>query len=136
MTGLLNPDSPPTSTKVPAFDGGSNEIRAAAAYTLGAELIDSSIEQAGKHTPEWPAKVKATIVGSGLGGTPKMSLTGFRKVGRPDDEKFPSHESRHANCQSNHRHPNNHRIRYLFHFTFSREYHRYHRNDHICPIGI
>ena len=89
MTGLLNPDSPPTSTKVPAFDGGSNEIRAAAAYTLGAELIDSSIEQAEKHTPAWPAKVKATIVGSGLGGTPKMSLTGFRKVGRPDDEKFP-----------------------------------------------
>ena len=91
MAGLLNPDSVPTSEKVPAFaaGGGSNEIRAAAAYTLGAELIDGPIKTAEKHTPDWPAKLKATIVGTSLAGTPKMTVTGFRKVGRPDDEKFP-----------------------------------------------
>ena len=91
MAGLLNPDSVPTSEKVPAFaaGGGSNEIRAAAAYTLGAELIDATIKTAEKHTPDWPAKLKATIVGTSLAGTPKMTVTGFRKVGRPDDEKFP-----------------------------------------------
>ena len=89
MVGLLNPDSTPTSEKVPAFaaGGGANEIRAAAAYTLGEELIDAAVLSAQKSTPNWPAKLKATL--SGFTGTGMMEITGFRKVGRPDDEKFP-----------------------------------------------
>ena len=91
MTGLLNPDCPPISEKVHAFTVGltaaSNEVRADGAYTLEQELITPALKTAKKNTPEWPAKLKATL--SGFTGTGTMEIVGFRKVGRPNDEKFP-----------------------------------------------
>ena len=83
---LLNPNAPPISTALENV-----EIRSGA-YTLDEELITAALKTATppKHIAgNWPGKLKATITGTGLGGTPKMAVTGFRKVGLPGDEKFP-----------------------------------------------
>ena len=89
LRGLLNPNADPTSTKLDA-----EAIKAAANTSLYSDKRNPVTFTPDASHAAYPSKVKATFSNSPvLGNNAKMTITGFRKIGRPEIEQSPVTET-------------------------------------------
>ena len=88
LRGLLNPNADPTSTKVP-----TEAIKAAANTSTYSDAQHPVTFTPDESHAAYPSKVKATFSGAPTLNDAQMTITGFRKIGRPEVEQFPVTET-------------------------------------------
>ena len=88
LRGLLNPNADPTSTKLAV-----EPIKAAANTSLYSDKGNPVTFTPDASHAAYPSKVKATFSGAPVLNNAKMTITGFRKIGRPEIEQSPVTET-------------------------------------------